>query len=132
VTVSVAHEIRLASGVAVELPCGMVAGSHITVVAGPRPARAKGDPRNKVSQFMVQLLGTKVVSWPPTPNISLRSALLGGGGGGERRWRPAHQVVARAPYRERADLTGILIILVQFSPDSARKIVSSRLAVGCC
>jgi hypothetical protein len=105
VTVSVAPEIRLASGVAVELPCRMVAGSRITVVAGPRPARAEGDPRNMVSQFMVELPGTKVVSCPPTPNISLRPSHLDGGGG-KRRWRPAHQVVVRAPYRERADLTG--------------------------
>jgi hypothetical protein len=61
--------IRLASGVAVELPCGMAVGSRVTVVARPRPARAEGDPRNMVSQFMVELLGTKAVQGEEPPRV---------------------------------------------------------------
>ncbi|CAN6291464.1 unnamed protein product [Urochloa humidicola] len=73
---------RLAAGagvVAVELPCGMAVGSRVTVVARPRAARAEGEPRIAapregaapvvVSQFMVELLGTKAVQGEEPPRV---------------------------------------------------------------
>uniref|UniRef100_A0A0D3FQC3 Galectin domain-containing protein n=1 Tax=Oryza barthii TaxID=65489 RepID=A0A0D3FQC3_9ORYZ len=66
-------------GVTVELPCGMGVGSHVTVVARPRPARPESEPRIAerregeaavmVSQFMVELLGTKAVQGEEPPRI---------------------------------------------------------------
>ncbi|XP_062190133.1 hydroxyproline O-galactosyltransferase GALT5-like [Phragmites australis] len=63
----------------VELPCGLAVGSHVTVVARPRPARPEHDPkiaerRNgeaplMVSQFMVELVGTKAVDGEAPPRI---------------------------------------------------------------
>jgi hypothetical protein len=47
----------------------MAVGSRLTVVARPRPARAEGDPRNMVSQFMVELLGTKAVQGEEPPRV---------------------------------------------------------------
>nr|CAB3492823.1 unnamed protein product [Digitaria exilis] len=64
---------------AVELPCGMAVGSRVTVVARPRAARAQGEPRIAarrvggapvmVSQFMVELLGTKAVEGEEPPRV---------------------------------------------------------------
>nr|CAB3497809.1 unnamed protein product [Digitaria exilis] len=64
---------------AVELPCGMAVGSRVTVVARPRAARAQGEPRIAarrvggapvmVSQFMVELLGTKAVEGEDPPRV---------------------------------------------------------------
>ncbi|KAF0912691.1 hypothetical protein E2562_018942 [Oryza meyeriana var. granulata] len=66
-------------GVTVELPCGMGVGSRITVVARPRSARPEREPRIAerregeeavmVSQFMVELLGTKAVQGEEPPRI---------------------------------------------------------------
>jgi hypothetical protein len=63
----------------VELPCGLAVGSHVTVVARPRPARPEYDPKIAerkdgktplmVSQFMVELVGTKVVDGEAPPRI---------------------------------------------------------------
>ncbi|KAL5216956.1 hypothetical protein ABZP36_017640 [Zizania latifolia] len=66
-------------GVMVELPCGMGVGSHVTVVARPRSARPQRQPRVAerreaeaavmVSQFMMELLGTKAVQGEEPPRI---------------------------------------------------------------
>ncbi|NP_001146977.2 Hydroxyproline O-galactosyltransferase GALT6 [Zea mays] len=63
----------------VELPCGLAVGSHVTVVARPRPARPEYDPKIAerkdgeaavmVSQFMVELVGTKAVDGEAPPRI---------------------------------------------------------------
>ncbi|CAM0905611.1 unnamed protein product [Alopecurus aequalis] len=63
----------------VELPCGLAVGSHVTVVARPRAARPEYDPKIAerkngktplmVSQFMVELVGTKVVDGEAPPRI---------------------------------------------------------------
>ncbi|CAN6209590.1 unnamed protein product [Urochloa humidicola] len=63
----------------VELPCGLAVGSHVTVVARPRPARPEYDPKIAerkdgeaavmVSQFMVELIGTKAVDGEAPPRI---------------------------------------------------------------
>ena len=63
----------------VELPCGLAVGSHVTVVARPRPARPEYDPKIAerkdgeaavmVSQFMVELVGTKAVDGEAPPGI---------------------------------------------------------------
>jgi len=63
----------------VELPCGLAVGSHVTVVARPRPARPESDPKIAqrkdgeaavmVSQFMVELVGTKAVDGEAPPRI---------------------------------------------------------------
>uniref|UniRef100_A0ACD5U8R2 Uncharacterized protein n=1 Tax=Avena sativa TaxID=4498 RepID=A0ACD5U8R2_AVESA len=63
----------------VELPCGLSVGSHVTVVARPRAARPEYDPKIAerkdgktplmVSQFMVELVGTKVVDGEAPPRI---------------------------------------------------------------
>jgi hypothetical protein len=57
----------------------MGVGSHVTVVARPRPARPESEPRIAerregeaavmVSQFMVELLGTKAVQGEEPPRI---------------------------------------------------------------
>ncbi|CAL4919604.1 unnamed protein product [Urochloa decumbens] len=63
---------RLARGagvVAVELPCGMAVGSRVTVVARPRAARREGAAPVMVSQFMVELLGTKAVQGEEPPRV---------------------------------------------------------------
>jgi hypothetical protein len=66
-------------GRVVELPCGLTLGSHITVVATPRPAHAEGDPKIAVlkegeqpimvSQFMMELQGLKTVDGEDPPRI---------------------------------------------------------------
>ncbi|CAN6165474.1 unnamed protein product [Urochloa humidicola] len=63
----------------VELPCGLAVGSHVTVVARPRAARPEYDPKIAerkdgesavmVSQFMVELVGTKAVDGEAPPRI---------------------------------------------------------------
>jgi len=63
----------------VELPCGLAVGSHVTVVARPRPARPEYDPKIAerkdgeaavmVSQFMVELVGTMAVDGEAPPRI---------------------------------------------------------------
>uniref|UniRef100_J3LTV1 Hexosyltransferase n=1 Tax=Oryza brachyantha TaxID=4533 RepID=J3LTV1_ORYBR len=63
----------------VEVPCGMGGGSHVKVVARLRPARPEREPRIAerregetavmVSQFMVELLGTKAVQGEEPPRI---------------------------------------------------------------
>ncbi|TKV90733.1 hypothetical protein SEVIR_9G048100v4 [Setaria viridis] len=68
-TVSAPPGVRLASGVAVELPCGMAVGSRVTVVARPRAARREGGGPVMVSQFMVELLGTKAVQGEEPPRV---------------------------------------------------------------
>uniref|UniRef100_A0A0D9WWI7 Galectin domain-containing protein n=1 Tax=Leersia perrieri TaxID=77586 RepID=A0A0D9WWI7_9ORYZ len=65
--------------VVVEMPCGLTLGSHITVVAAPRPAHAEGDPKIAVlregeqpimvSQFMMELQGLKTVDGEDPPRI---------------------------------------------------------------
>lgn len=59
-----------------DLPCGMAVGSRLTVVARPRAARPEvagaGDgaaPPVMVSQFMLELLGTKAVQGEEPPRI---------------------------------------------------------------
>uniref|UniRef100_A0A0D9W0A8 Galectin domain-containing protein n=1 Tax=Leersia perrieri TaxID=77586 RepID=A0A0D9W0A8_9ORYZ len=59
-------------GVTVELPCGMGVGTRVTVVARPRTARAIAERREAaamVSQFMVELVGTKAVQGEEPPRI---------------------------------------------------------------
>ncbi|XP_008777124.2 hydroxyproline O-galactosyltransferase GALT6-like [Phoenix dactylifera] len=61
------------------LPCGLTLGSHITVVARPRPAHAEYDPKIStlkegdravmVSQFMMELQGLKIVDGEDPPRI---------------------------------------------------------------
>ncbi|CAL4944949.1 unnamed protein product [Urochloa decumbens] len=63
---------RLARGAGVvemELPCGMAVGSRVTVVARPRAARREGAAPVMVSQFMVELLGTKAVQGEEPPRV---------------------------------------------------------------
>ncbi|XP_010934161.2 hydroxyproline O-galactosyltransferase GALT6 [Elaeis guineensis] len=61
------------------LPCGLTLGSHITLVARPRPAHAEYDPKISalkeggravmVSQFMMELQGLKAVDGEDPPRI---------------------------------------------------------------
>ncbi|ONM10434.1 Hydroxyproline O-galactosyltransferase GALT4 [Zea mays] len=69
-------QLASGAGVAVDLPCGMAVGSRLTVVARPRAARPEvagaGDgaaPPVMVSQFMLELLGTKAVQGEEPPRI---------------------------------------------------------------
>jgi hydroxyproline O-galactosyltransferase 2/3/4/5/6 len=79
-SISVHKEQLPADGVrAVDIPCGLAVGSHVTVVARPRPARPEYDPKIAerkvgeaplmVSQFMVELVGTKAVDGEAPPRI---------------------------------------------------------------
>uniref|UniRef100_A0A0D9WWI5 Galectin domain-containing protein n=1 Tax=Leersia perrieri TaxID=77586 RepID=A0A0D9WWI5_9ORYZ len=79
-SISVNSDQLPANGVrAVELPCGLAVGSHVTVVARPRAARPEYDPKIAerkdgqaplmVSQFMVELVGTKAVDGEAPPRI---------------------------------------------------------------
>ena len=53
-----------------DLPCGMAVGSRLTVVARPRAAGARdGAAPLMVSQFMLELLGTKAVQGEEPPRI---------------------------------------------------------------
>ncbi|KAJ4959981.1 hypothetical protein NE237_019891 [Protea cynaroides] len=61
------------------LPCGLTLGSHITLVATPRPAHAEYDPKISqpkggdeavmVSQFRMELQGLKIVDGEEPPRI---------------------------------------------------------------
>ncbi|GJN09972.1 hypothetical protein PR202_ga28029 [Eleusine coracana subsp. coracana] len=79
-SISVHREQLPADGVrVVDIPCGLAVGSHVTVVARPRPARPQYDPKIAerkqgeaplmVSQFMVELVGTKAVDGEAPPRI---------------------------------------------------------------
>jgi hydroxyproline O-galactosyltransferase 2/3/4/5/6 len=79
-SVSVHKEQLPADGVrVVDIPCGLAVGSHVTVVARPRPARPQyntmiaerrsGEAPLMISQFMVELVGTKAVDGEAPPRI---------------------------------------------------------------
>jgi len=69
----------MSQGRVMVLPCGLTLGSHITVVAKPRPAHAEYDPKIAllkdgdqsvmVSQFMMELIGLKTVDGEDPPRI---------------------------------------------------------------
>ncbi|KAE9608473.1 hypothetical protein Lal_00030123 [Lupinus albus] len=77
------------SGV-VAIPCGMTLGSHVTVVAKPKPARAVFDSRVSmvkpimVSQFMVELQGLETVDGEEPPRIFYFNPRLKG----DWSWKP--------------------------------------------
>lgn len=69
-------QLASGAGVAVDLPCGMAVGSRLTMVARPRAARPEvagardgAAPPVMVSQFMLELLGTKAVQGEEPPRI---------------------------------------------------------------
>jgi len=78
-SVSLAGAEFMNQGRVMVLPCGLTLGSHITLVAKPRPAHAEYDPKIAllkdgdqsvmVSQFMMELIGLKTVDGEEPPRI---------------------------------------------------------------